>query len=190
LTRCAPLDPRATARAVLASSSFWLRSQRYRRISLEPRIASRTAFYSAASTVTRAFAFSIVSPFMASLSRSLEDCNVARAIRIRSGDLYASGTLEANTLDFVRFEQCLVECALERLRAVDPLAFAREIALADAALHRAAREGVLLVSAAHHCLRRALLELRQGLGRWPSFAQQHDRELLGVALALRSTPSR
>lgn len=89
--------------------SFLLRSERYRRLDAQPAIRSRTAFFAAASIVTRVLAYGGTTPFMLVLSDALERVNVSRAQLICRGQLYESGSVECNTQDFVRYEQTLVQ---------------------------------------------------------------------------------
>jgi hypothetical protein len=168
--------------------SLLLRAQRYRRLDAQPDIRSRTAFFAAASTVTRVLAYSGTTPFMVTLSDALERANVSRVQLIRNGGLYLTGSIERNTRDFVRFEQALVQQALDRLRGSDPYGYAEQIRLANSAIDRALRRRsgcassalAIFVRAAQCCLAR--------LGRGIEFAIQSDREALGEELARSARP--
>ena len=162
--------------------SFLFRSERYRRLDAQPAIRSRTDFFAAASVVTRMLAYSGPTPFMVALSDALERVNMARARLICSGLLYATGSVERNTLDFVRYEQSLVQAALERLRSSDPGAYSEQIRTANSAIvrvlrHRAHATAAIatFVQATECCLAR--------LGRAIEFSAQSDREALGEELA-------
>lgn len=163
--------------------SLLLRSERYRRLDAQPAIRSRTDFFAAASVVTRVLAYSGPTPFMVALSDALERVNVARARLICSGLLYVSGSVERNTQDFVRYEQALVQEALDRLRGSDPHGYLEQIRLANTAISHALmrRRGcassalATFVRAADRCLAR--------LGRAIEFSAQSDREALGMELA-------
>lgn len=163
--------------------SLLLRSERYRCLDAEPAIRSRTDFFAAASIVTRVLAYSNPTAFMAALSDMLERVNVSRARLICRGALYATGSVEINTLDFVRYEQTLVQDSLDHLREKDPAGYADQIRIANSAIaravtHRAARASSAIatfVRAADSCLER--------LGRTVDFSAQSDREALGEELA-------
>src|SRR5690349_10664076 len=96
------------------------RLQRYRRIAADPLVASRTAFFTAAVIVTRALATRDQPAFLAALGARLEVANLRRARDIRAGKLYRAGSVRANTVDFIRFEQALVQAELDALLARDP----------------------------------------------------------------------
>lgn len=163
--------------------SLLLRSERYRCLDAEPAIHSRTDFFAAASVVTRVLAYSGPTPFMIAMSDMLERINVSRARLICRGVLYATGSVDLNTLDFVRYEQSLVQDSLDRLRGTDPAGYADQIRMANRAIarvltHRAARASSALatfVRATESCLER--------LGRTIEFSAQSDREALGEELA-------
>jgi hypothetical protein len=97
--------------------------------------------------------------------------------------LSASGSVERNTRDFVRYEQTLVQEALERLRSSDPRGYCEQIRIANTAIARVLKPragcacGALatFVRAAQSCLAR--------LGRTIEFSAQADREALGEELA-------
>lgn len=159
------------------------RAERYRRLDAQPDIRSRTAFFAAASTVTRVLAYSGTTPFMVTLSDALERANVSRARLIRAGCLYLTGSVEHNTLDFVRFEQARVQEALERLRGSDPYGYSEQIRLANSAIARALRRRAGCASSALATFVRAAQCCLVRLGRGIEFAIQSDREALGEELA-------
>lgn len=163
--------------------SFLLRSERYRRLDAEPAIRARTDFFAAASIVTRVLAYGGTTPFMAGLSHMLEHVNVSRAQMICRGALYVTGSVERNTLDFVRYEQALIQEALDRLRHGDPRAYAEQICLADRALARVLRRRAACTSSAVATFVRAAECCLTRLGRAIEFARQSDREALGTELA-------
>jgi len=162
--------------------SLVLRSERYRRLDAHPTIRSRTDFFAAASVVTRVLAYS-ATPFMVALSGALERVNVSRAQLICGGRLYVAGSVESNTLDFVHYEQSLVQEALDRLRDTDPRGYSEQIRLANSAIARILRHRgpcasgafTTFIAAAESCLVR--------LGHVIEFAAQSDREVLGEELA-------
>lgn len=163
--------------------SLLLRAERYRRLDAQPDIRARTAFFAAAWTVTRVLAYSGTTPFMVTLSDALERANVSRAQLIRSGCLYPTGNIERNTLDFVRFEQALVQEALDRLRASDPYGYSEQIRLANGAIASALRRPAGCASSALATFVRAAQCCLVRLGRAIEFAVQSDREVLGQELA-------
>src|SRR4051812_45528627 len=113
------------------------RARRYRRIAADPAIGGRTHFYSAAAIVTKALATRDQPPFLAELGAKLEVANVRRAREIRAGKLYRNGSVQANTADFVHFEQALVQAELERLLAEDRRLYDEVVACASAQISRA-----------------------------------------------------
>jgi hypothetical protein len=157
-----------------------IRERRYRRIAADPLISARTHFFSAAAVVTKALATREQPPFLARLGAKLEVANVRRAREIRAGKLYERGSPQANTADFVRFEQALVEAELERLRAQDPHAYQHVVTCANAQIARAAHG---LVRWMNREFARAVIATRRQLGRDVDFARRDDRELLGNAIA-------
>ena len=166
-----------------ARLAFLLRSERYRRLDAEPAIRARTDFFAAASIVTRVLAYGGTTPFMAGLSHMLEHVNVSRAQMICRGALYVTGSVERNTLDFVRYEQALIQEALDRLRHGDPRAYAEQIHLADRAIARVLRRRAACTSSAVATFVRAAECCLMRFGRAIEFARQSDREALGTELA-------
>jgi hypothetical protein len=169
--------------AISSRCSLLLRSERYRRLDAEAAIRARTDFFAAASIVTRVLALSGATPFMAALSETLERENVARARLICGGALYLTGSVERNTLDFIRFEQALVQHALDRLRGRDPQGYSAQIRIANHAIARAldppAGRPCLAIGAFVRAARSCLCRL----GRAIEFSLQSDRETLGEELA-------
>jgi hypothetical protein len=162
---------------------FVARSFRYEELNSDPRIGCRTSFFGAAAVVTRLFSVSAPSPFLASLSAALELPNVGRAARIRAGLLYADGGVDANTAQFIRFEQCLIERALAALAVAQPALYETEIARANRSLAHLALWCSRWRSKAHRQMHIAVRIARDILGRTPDFAAQYDREIVGRALA-------
>ena len=160
-----------------------MRSRRYRCLDAQPAIRARTDFFAAAAIVTRVLAYSGATPFMAALSNTLESVNVHRAKLICSGQLYATGSIECNTRDFVCYEQVLVQEALDRLRWTDPHAYAEQVRIANGALARVLRPRAACASgalAAFVCAAECCLVI---IGRAIEFSAQSDRETLGEELA-------
>jgi hypothetical protein len=163
-----------------SQDSTLARARRYRRISADPVIAARTGFFAAAAVVTRALATRDQPPFFARLGAQLEVINVRRARQIRAGELYRHGSVVANTADFVRFEQSVVQAELERLRECDPQAYEDVVTCASAQIARASRG---LARWFNRDFARAVVVTRRQLGRDVDFARRGDRELLGNAIA-------
>jgi hypothetical protein len=146
-------------------------------------IRSRTDFFAAATVVTRVLAFGGATAFMVALSDTLERVNLSRAQLICSGALYATGNVERNTLDFVRYEQALVQESLERLRRSDPYGYAEQMRIANSAIARALRRRAAYASSALATFVRAAESCLLRLGRGIDFSMQSDRETLGEELA-------
>jgi hypothetical protein len=165
-------------------TDFSRRVWRYEALAADPRISARTSFFKAAAVVTRVLGVGPPSDFMARLSGALEVANLRYAERIRAGLLYSSGaSIAANTAHFIRFEQALVQMALEQLRLDDAHRYAAEVEAAECALARAALWYARFRSAAHCKLHTALHRAGETLGHLPRFASQSDRERLGLAIA-------
>lgn len=161
------------------------RARRYARIAADPAIAARTHFFSAAAIVTKALATRDQPPFLSKLGAQLEVANVRRAREIRTGKLYRQGSPLANTAEFVRFEQALVETELARLRERDPDGYRAVVACANEQIARSARGIARWVN---RKFARAVDDTRRRLGRDIDFARRQDRELLGNAIARESLP--
>jgi len=159
------------------------RAQRYRRVAADPFIAARTHFFSAAAIVTQALATRDQPEFLARLGAKLEVANMRRAREIRAGKLYQEGTVLANTADFVRFEQGLVETELERLRERDAQRHSDVVTCANEQIARAAQG---LARWLNREFARAVVATRRQLGRDVDFARREDRELLGNTIARES----
>jgi len=168
---------------------FERRATRYAQLDRDPRIHVRTRFFEAASTVTRVIGGGDPTHFMARLSAALEIANTTRAMHIGDGRLYAGGCWRSNTVDFVRFEQGLVQKELEALQAEDPFQYAAEVDAADWGFARMSVWCSRFRSAAHRRLHFALRSARETLGRAPQFARQGDRESIGIAIASLWFPS-
>jgi hypothetical protein len=169
------------------SADFLARAERYGALASDPRIGGRTAFFSAARAVTLVLAFSPVSEFIAELSLHLERVNDERAQQVRSGRLYSTRNLLANTADFVRFEQHHVQMALERLHTQCPARFVAEVRTLNRNIRRAAHWLSRFLSPAHEAMYRAIRASRAALGRWPDFRDRRDREMLGLQLAISTS---
>jgi hypothetical protein len=170
--------------------SFLLRSERYRRLDADPVIRSRTSFFAAASVVTRVLAYGGTTPFMVVLSHALEQVNVSRARLICSGQLYDSGSVERNTMDFVRYEQALVQQALDGLCRIDPPLYSEQISIANGAIDRAMSRRAAYASSSLATFARAAAACFVRLGRAIEFSRQSDRQALGEELARRARPAR
>ena len=171
---------------------FWRRSMLYARLHDDPRIRSRTNFFAAAATITRVFAWENSSRFMGSLSASLEVVNLARAGEILGGRRYPAHSIEANTADFIEYEQQVVDDELRSLRLRDPVLHGAELAAADAAFCRMTscpitRRLTAMKSPAHRRLQRALAVVSARLGHTPRFGSAEDRVKIGLALAAQAT---
>jgi hypothetical protein len=166
-----------------AAYRLLLRSERYRRLDARPAIRSRTDFFAAASIVTRVLAYGGTTPFMLALSDALERVNVSRAQLICDGVLYVSGSVERNTRDFIRYEQALVQQALDHLRGRDPHGYAEQIRATNSALARVLRRRAACASSALATFVHAAECCLARLGRTIEFATQSDREALGEELA-------
>lgn len=160
-----------------------VRAHRYRRIAADPVIAARTHFFSAAAVVTKALATRDQPVFLSRLGAKLEVTNLRRAREIRAGKLYRQGSALANTADFIRFEQALVERELEQLRAEDSRAFEAVIACANEQIDRATRGVARWLN---RRFARAVVATRRELGRQIDFGRRDDRERLGNAIARES----
>jgi hypothetical protein len=169
---------------------FAHRAQRYQALHADPQICARTGFFAAAAAICSAFAYAPATAFVAQLSGALELFNTERAQKIRAGELYHSGAVAANTEDFIRAEQALVQRHLDRLRAEAPHAYRLEIERADRLLFHAARSYATFAGKAVANLNTALCEVRHVLGRSPCFETQSDREHIGNALARMATLNR
>ncbi len=169
-------------------ATFLLRSRRYENVHADPLISRKTQFFAAASLVTSALALISPSRFFRDLSGMLEVANMARAHGIRTHKLYPEGSIEKNTADFIRYEQCLVQTALDALRSRQPELYRREVDFANFLLN-ALNSTVLrhvLRSSFAHAVRAAATELGSDI----DFARQSHREILGMQLARASSQSR
>jgi hypothetical protein len=171
------MDARLQRDAMLA------RERRYRGIAADPAIAARTYFFAAAVIVTRALATREQLPFLAMLGAKLEVANLRRAREIRAGILYRNGSAQANTADFIHFEQALVQAELETLRGHDLRAYEEVVACANAQIAGATRGFARWIN---RRFARAVLTAREKIGRDIDFALRTDRELLGNAIARES----
>jgi len=170
-------SPAAQAR----SRALLQRSDRYRALALDPHICSRTLFFHAAHIVTRMLSFGSPTPFIAGLSATLEEINLAYAQRLRR---HASAlSLAEATRKFVELEQRHVENALRHLWQSSPAAAAEEVARMNRDLQRVASQGVVLFSPTYRIFHHALQNTRRGLGRLPDFGSQQHRQALGLEIA-------
>jgi hypothetical protein len=167
-----------------ANAGFLARSERYGAFDSDPSISRRTAFFRAAQIVTAVLAFAPVSEFIDELSRQLESLNHEHARQLRVGAFRAGRGVLENTAAFVRIEQRYVQGALDRLRARSSHACATEVAAMNRNLQRAALWPSRFISTAHLALYRSVHASRDALGRWPDFDRLHDRETLGLQIAI------
>jgi hypothetical protein len=159
-----------------------LRAERYQRWHEDPAIAARTSFFAAAAVVNRAMAcHALLSRFLLDLGARLEVINTHRAHEIRAGQLYGEGSVEVNTLDFVHYEQSIVQDHLDRLRHSAPRSYGREIRAVNA-MFAALRWGVIR-GFANRCFLCAVEEALQRLGGPLDFAEQRCRVVLGTQIA-------
>ena len=157
------------------------RSRRYLHLHTDPTISCRTNFFAAAAIVTRVLSLRGPSAFVLELSATLEEANASRARLIRTGELYADGTIEGNTRDFVRFEQGLVQQHLEKLRQCSPRDYLSEIGGMNAAFELLRFKP--LRNLVERCFVRAVEETIACLGAPIDVAQRACREALGVHIA-------
>ncbi|MGN6453145.1 MAG: hypothetical protein ACTHL7_08775 [Steroidobacteraceae bacterium] len=168
------------------------RAQRYQRWHEDPAVTARTSFFAAAAIVNRVLArYMLLSPFLLDLGTTLETLNTRRALEIRAGRLYRAGSIESNTLDFVQYEQSIVQAHLDGLRQSAPRSYRREIQSVNAALSGLRCGGARLF--ANRCFLKAADEARRSLGGRLDFAEQQCRVILGTQIArqamLMSMPS-
>jgi RHS repeat-associated protein len=163
------------------ASDFCVRSLGYEYLNKDPRIASKTNFFAAASIVTNTLASVTQSPFMQKLSQDLENRNIERAGGIISGRIAANGSIAANTAEFVHFEQTNVQSALDSLQAKNPNEYGVTIKEANSALN-GVRSNLIVDSN----FAAALDVTKKALGRPIDFANQKDREALGNAVAAQA----
>ncbi len=165
------------------------RADRYQRWHDHPRVGGRTAFFAAAAIVNRALVrHTLLSPFLLDLGATLEAANTLRALDILDGRLYRGGSVEGNTLDFIRFEQTIVQAHLDGLRRHAPRSYRREIRAVNASL-RALRCGIFR-ALADRCLVHAADATRRCLGGPLDFAEQDCRVMLGAHIAHHATSRR
>jgi RHS repeat-associated protein len=155
------------------------RSIRYHSMHGDQSISNRTSFFGAAAMATSAMAAPFPNAFMAELSFTLESANLERAAQIRSGQLYSGGSIEANDRDFVRFEQGIVQDALDSYRADNPSGYDAMIADTNAMLNGYPSRGARI---SDPNFARALQAARSEIGGDIDFANQSHRESLGDAL--------
>ncbi len=163
---------------------FFLRSRRYGSLHADPAIACRTQFFAAAALVTATLALIGPSRFFRDLSGELEAANMLRAAEIRARRIYRDGAVESNTMDFISYEQTLVQAALDSLQARHPRLYRREVQLANFllnALNRTVPRRFLRSTFA-----RAVRATSAELGADIDFARQSHREMLGLQLARAS----
>ncbi|MBV9723634.1 MAG: hypothetical protein JO299_00530 [Gammaproteobacteria bacterium] len=162
------------------------RARRYQRWHEHPRIARRTSFFAAAAIVNRALArHALSSQFLLELGATLERVNTLRALEILAGRRYQEGSVESNTLDFIRFEQAVVQAHLDGLRRSSERTYRREIRAINSLLG-ALRYGVIR-ALANRCFVCAADETLRCLGGPLDFAEQHCRVTLGVQIAYHAT---
>lgn len=181
------MPPRAAVLALMR------RARRYQRWHEEPAIRSRTSFFAAAAIVNRALMRQmLLSSFLIELGAALETVNSQRALEILAGRRYREGSVERNTLDFIQYEQSIVQAHLDGLRRYAPRCYRREIRVINAVL--ATQRYPLVRGLAGRIVRSAALEALHHLGRPLDFAEFGCRVVLGAQIArhalLLSAPSR
>jgi hypothetical protein len=165
------------------------RAQRYQRWHDDPAISARTNFFAAAAVVNRVLARHALLPhFLLELGAVLEEVNSRRALEIRAGNLYCQDSVWANTLDFVRYEQGIVQTHLDSLHQSSPLTYRREIRVINTVL--AVLRCSVLGGFAGRCFVRAVDETLRCLGGPLDFATLHCRVMLGAQLARHATATR
>jgi len=127
--------------------------------------------------------------FMSELSGALEVLNVARASQIDHGLLYTNGDIDANTLDFIHFEQCIVQLALEGLMRQNARLYEAQVRTANRSIVLAENLGSRCGWPTYAVFARAVQYGRERLGRAIEFANQMGRETLGMEIARACRPS-
>jgi hypothetical protein len=158
-------------------NEFCVRSLGYEYLNRDPRISSKTNFFAAASIVTNVLGTLGQSEFMIDVSRKLESLNIGRAAGIISGRISASGSIAANTAEFVHFEQSEFQTMLNELRARNSQEYDKTIADSNTAINDRAPYGLDRNFAS------AVRATQKALGRDIDSASQSDREALGNAVA-------
>lgn len=171
------------------SSPMCLRSIYYERLHADPRISNRTSFFGAAAIITSALALPEQGAFMADLSAKLAHANIARANQIIAGGLYRGSSIGRNDVDFIHFEQTLVQKELDGLKASDVAGYNSLISDTNNALNGlAGGRGVAWVSDPN--VARAVASARETIGGDIDFGNQSHREALGQAAAEIARESR
>jgi RHS repeat-associated protein len=177
------IDPTGTicVRGVNYSSATCARSMRYERTDSDPRVSSKTSFFGAAAIVTSALALPAPSSFMSELSGNLETANMDRAAQIRSGTLYASGSVQDNDKDFIHFEQSIVQKALDGYAESDPDGYKDLINEINNMLN--SRPVARAAGFSDPNFAKGLAAAKEQLGGKIDFANQQHREALGQSIA-------
>lgn len=160
-------------------SAMCQRSIRYHAEHGDPRISGRTSFYGAAAMMTSAMALPEQGSFMESLSATLESKNTIRAQMIREGRLYAGGSVIGNDVDYIHYEQSVVQNHLDGLRTNNPALYQQVIADANDQLNSLST--TVFGRATDPNVARALGIARERIGGDINFANQEHREILGRA---------
>lgn len=164
------------------SSPMCLRSVNYERTHADRAISSKTSFFGAAAMMTSAMALPGPSAFMESLSAKLELENTNRANQIRAGELYGTGSVRQNDIDFIHFEQSFVQAELNAFQARDPSGYDSLIADTNGALNGlSGGRGLARISDPN--VAKAIASARETIGGDIDFANQEHREILGQAAA-------
>lgn len=174
------VDPMGTicVWGVNASDGMCQRSARYGKLASDPRISSRTNFFSAAQIVTNALGGYFQTDFMHALSAALESANNERASEIVAGRLYQGGTIQSNTADFVHFEQSIVQQELDKLKIRNRRSYDYNVTLATESINDTS-----ITERTDPLFARAVISVQKALGRAIDFSKQSDREALGNAIA-------
>jgi hypothetical protein len=169
-----------------AAARCLTRARRYQRWHEHPAIGRRTSFFAAAAIVNRALArHALSSPFLLDLGATLERANTLRALEILAGRRYQGGSIESNTLDFIRFEQAIVQAHLDGLRRASERSYRREIRAINSVL--GGLQYRVIRALVNRCFVCAADETLRCLGAPLDFAEQHCRVTLGVQIAYHAT---
>ena len=157
------------------------RGERYQQWHADPRIAARTSFFAAAAVVSRALARIPWTGFLLPLSGALELENARRARQICRGTLYSHPSVASNTVDFIRFEQGLVQIHLDRARQIAPQRFTAQLRAYNAAF--SLLHATRLRCGVEESFVAGVADTVHEIGRSIDLADRACREILGMYIA-------
>lgn len=181
-------------RGINGGSAFCQRSLRFARLGANPKISSRTSFFSAASVVTNALASKDIgisgvsaqtSGFLNRTSTALETANINKASGILAGTEFSGGSIAANDAAFVRFEQGMVQDQLNALQSSDAGAFKSIVGEINGLLNASGAKSIA-AGLADPNFQGVLNGVRESLGRDIDFANRSDRIAIGDALTKKT----